>query len=644
MRNPSVLCISTYRKLSDQVQRIGNEMGLNVTAYTGGILRNGHKYAMEMEHKYDVIISHGGTFAAIQNLVTTPVVEIELHLANFLQAIDKARNFGKKILLIGYNTQRLRALGKLQYLIDADFTLVPYTDKEDLQRKVHDQVGNEEATLVCMGGCLRENPQFKKCNIVTIECDEEAIRTCLDTVQNIVLGNKAEKKRIRRLKAIFETASDGVVFVEKDRTVSLYSPVAERLMGVSSHEMLRQDLKFMLSENDFKLFYGNGTEVKDELVTVGNNSLVLNRVPIVVDGETEGTVISFQDISKVQSLEKSVRKKIYGKGLIAKYHFEDIVGKSAVLQRAIENAKVCGGAANATVLIFGETGTGKELFAQSMHNVGDRKDGPFVALNCAALPDDLLESELFGYEGGAFTGARVEGKPGMFELAHGGTIFLDEVEKLSLSMQGKLLRELQERTVRRVGGDYYIDIDARVIAATNQKLYRLVKEGKFREDLYFRLNVLNVRLPLLRERLEDIPLLVEQFVAYKARRYGKMVSLSDELNYNVLMEYPWPGNVRELENFVERMVVLAKDSIITNDIFSKVAKNYLEEHAIYEGDYVECWKKDADVLHVDIADLRTMEMQIIQDMLEKVDGNKVLLAQKLGVSRTTLWKKINSLQ
>ncbi len=223
-----------------------------------------------------------------------------------------------------------------------------------------------------------------------------------------------------------------------------------------------------------------------ELQQIGSTSIVTNRVPIVVDGEVMGVVATFQDVEKFQRMEASVRKKLRAKGHVAKFRFEDIIGTSQAIMNAIGTAKLYA-RVNSTLLLLGESGTGKELFAQSIHNSSERRDNPFVAVNCAALPGSLLESELFGYVEGAFTGARKGGSPGLFEMAHTGTIFLDEISEMQPNLQALLLRVLQEKEVTRIGGDSVIPVDVRIIAATNRDLYAMVEKGLFREDLYYRL-------------------------------------------------------------------------------------------------------------------------------------------------------------
>nr|WP_256379855.1 MULTISPECIES: sigma 54-interacting transcriptional regulator [unclassified Brevibacillus] len=307
-------------------------------------------------------------------------------------------------------------------------------------------------------------------------------------------------------------------------------------------------------------------------------------------------------------------------GLEAKYRLEDIVGCS----QAIREAKAWAasfGKTEATVLITGETGTGKELFAQGIHLVSQRSAGPFIAVNCAALPGNLLESELFGYEDGAFTGARRGGKPGLFELAHGGTLFLDEIGELSLPIQALLLRVLQEKKVRRIGGERIVPVDVRIIAATNRDLEQQIASGQFRSDLYYRLNVLTLEIPPLRERKEDIPDLVWSIIHEVGERRDKAIREVDPAIFALLEQHNWPGNVRELRNVVERMVLLCQsDRLDASDAEFFVSKIQRVRDRPQPGE--------------------SEEAMLIRKVLEETKGNRMEAAKILGMDRTTLWRKL----
>jgi transcriptional regulator with PAS, ATPase and Fis domain len=287
--------------------------------------------------------------------------------------------------------------------------------------------------------------------------------------------------------------------------------------------------------------------------------------------------------------------------------------------------------ADATVLITGESGTGKELVARAVHNLSPRASGPFVPVNCAALPEDLLESELFGHVRGAFTGAHAT-RVGMFQLANGGTLLLDEIAEMSSTLQAKLLRVLQSREVRPVGADRSVTVDVRVLAATNKDLTKEVEKGAFREDLFYRIQVIPIHLPPLRARRSDIPILVKHFLEKSARKYGRAVQIADDAMV-YLWEYDWPGNVRELENFIERLVILSEDGHIGARDFPPYIRSFIAEKKL---PYPSLSNGEVDLRDA----LEQFEYRLIDEALRRTNGNKTAAAQMLGLKRTTLVAKL----
>ncbi|WP_172674201.1 sigma-54 interaction domain-containing protein [Syntrophomonas palmitatica] len=323
---------------------------------------------------------------------------------------------------------------------------------------------------------------------------------------------------------------------------------------------------------------------------------------------------------------KEEMRKIFG----AKYSLSAIIGESQAISEVKEMVKIVA-PLNNPVLIYGETGTGKELFAHAIHQESSRREGPFIRVNCAGIPDNLLESELFGYEEGAFTGARKGGKPGKFELANNGSILLDEVSELSWMAQAKLLRALQENEIERVGSTEIIPVNVRVISATNVPLNELVTQGKFRKDLFFRLNAFNLKIPPLSERIEDIPLLCQHFIDnYNRENGGKVEHLNDEA-LKLLADYHWPGNIRELNIVIERACTDARKGIITVDNllrFSNESTRRKTEE--YSGFDIKEAKREA-------------EKATIIRALKASNGNRTRAAQLLGISRSSLYNKMEQL-
>jgi len=325
------------------------------------------------------------------------------------------------------------------------------------------------------------------------------------------------------------------------------------------------------------------------------------------------------------------RKEILEKGWVAQYSFKDILGHSHSITRAVRLAKKFA-KLDGNVLIQGETGTGKELFAQSIHNQSDRIYGPFVSVNCSALSDSLFESELFGYDSGAFTGASKGGKKGLFECANEGTIFLDEISEISLNLQAKLLRVLQEKKVRRVGSEKVVDIDVRIICAANKNLLDMVEAGGFRSDLYYRLNELELFIPALRERTEDIMMLCEDLLQKESDKVNRNFWWKDQSVFDPIINYPWSGNVRELRNFIVKLVNYSE----TPEITSEYIKGILNSNSK---------RTNADkVPEISIKvsrDLKIMEREIFRELLSLYEGDKERLCTEYGISKITLWRKLN---
>lgn len=320
-------------------------------------------------------------------------------------------------------------------------------------------------------------------------------------------------------------------------------------------------------------------------------------------------------------------------GAVCRYSFNEIIGESSKMQE-IKSYAAKAAEAGGNVLLLGESGTGKELFAQAIHLASKKKNGPFVPINCASLPKDLLNSELFGYEDGAFTGAKKGGAPGKFEQANGGTIFLDEIGDMPLEMQSALLRVLEDNTIIRIGGKKYIPVDVRVVAATNQDLWANVQKGTFRADLYFRLNIVTIKIPPLRERKDDIPLLVKNILERIQRKYGGVEKTASEDFISMLKGYSWPGNVRELRNVIERSVNYSSERIITTEQLPAEMTNMLASEKNRKMSMSTTEKLES------IDDWRGYNKESIIAVLRKYGGNKTKAAIELGVSRATFYKRL----
>jgi PAS domain S-box-containing protein len=446
------------------------------------------------------------------------------------------------------------------------------------------------------------------------------------------------------LQAIIQSSDDAISVVNEMGRGILINPAYTRITGLTQEQVIGQPATADISEGEsmhMKVLQTRravrGTAMR---VGPGKREVIVNVAPIIVKGKLKGSVGVIHDMSEIKSLSRELnRARQIIRTLEAKYTFLDIIGKSDEMALAIEQAKL-GAKTPATVLLRGESGTGKELFAHAIHNESDRKYNKFIRVNCAAISESLLESELFGYEEGAFSGARRGGKTGLFEEANNGSIFLDEIGELSANTQAKLLRVLQEREILRVGGTKPVPINVRIIAATNVNLEKGIAKGSFREDLYYRLNRMPIHIPPLRSRKEEIPLLCERLVQKINRDYGRNVESITDSAMQQLMEYDWPGNVRELENILGRAIIFMNyyETAIDIQHLPELINKKINKELTTLG--VEIHPEGKSLSEI----LEQYEGKIIQQTLTRLNGNKTLTAKTLGLSVRNLYYKLEKLK
>jgi len=438
----------------------------------------------------------------------------------------------------------------------------------------------------------------------------------------------SEKEQNKVQSVIFDSISEGVFTVDLDWRITSFNRAAEEITGIKRQEAIgkfcRDVLRADVCETGCTLAETTqtGKPIMNKAVHIidaqGKRRAITISTALLKDskGKVIGGVETFRDITAIEQL----RKEIEGR-----YSCEDIISQSHKMQNLfviLPNIAE----SNTTILIEGESGTGKELFARAVHNLSFRKDKPFVAVNCGALPETLLESELFGYKAGAFTDAKKD-KPGRFALAEGGTIFLDEIGDIFASVQVKLLRVLQDKTYEPIGGISPVKADVRIITATNKKLDELVKEGKFRDDLYYRVNVMKLELPPLRYRKEDIPLLAEHFIGRFNRLHNKNICCVTNEVTTALLAYDFPGNVRELENIIEHCFVLCEGEIIEAKHLPSTVHPVLKTESAQGSEP---------------ATIKQMEIVLITQALKRNKGNKTATAKQLGINKSTLFRKMKA--
>ncbi|MFP7175950.1 sigma 54-interacting transcriptional regulator [Priestia filamentosa] len=453
-------------------------------------------------------------------------------------------------------------------------------------------------------------------------------------------------------KTIIQTSDASVTVIDANENVCTWTEGAEKIFSVTRQDIMGQPitdffdykkLEILQSLYKGKSIVGHYHQPRSDLF------VLINSNPVYLEGEIIGAVVSETDVTNQVALNEklfNMSNEVHRlEQEVAKYKdssdpFHSIKGKSSALQRTVNLArKVC--SVKSTVLILGESGVGKEVFAKAIHEASEEPNAPFISINCGAIPASLFESELFGYERGAFSGANSKGKKGKIELAKGGTLFLDEIGEMPLEMQVKLLRVFQERRYYRVGGEKEIDINFRLIAATNRDLHELMKEGKFREDLYYRLNVVSLHIPPLRERKEDIIELTHYFLNDFSLSYQRPIHEFPPEIIQEMLRYDWPGNIRELRNIVERLIVFATDGVIKREYLPFNTSNISFESTLKNASSVII-ENDSTILPLQ-EEMNQYEKKIIERALQILNGNKVECAKQLGITRATLYNRLKRL-
>ncbi len=620
-----IALIAPFPKLAELGEEVCNEFNEQLDIRIGD-MEEGVKEALDaIDNGAQAIISRGGTAIAIREAVKVPVIEIAVTGYDLMRAINNAMRFSASIGVVGYKNI-IYGVGTLRDILKIDlkeFLIGSDKDVDDVIIRMND----EEIKMVVGDTIAVRKASQNGFFTVLVHSGKEAIIQAIREAYNTIEMVNRERERTEEIRTLINFVHDGIITLDALGKVKYINPIAERILNTNAEEIIghyaNDMLPGLLTDDIFK----TSKPLLGEVSYVSSGLIVKDIIPVISKKKLVGVIITIQEAHKIQKAEEKVRRELYLKGNSARYTFDDMKTVNEKMKELSENAKKFA-IVNSTILISGETGTGKEVLAQSIHNYSLRREEPFVAINCAAVPESLLESELFGYNEGAFTGAKKGGKPGLFEMAHQGTLFLDEIGEMPLKLQARLLRVLQEKVVRRIGDDRVIPLDVRIISATNKNLLEEVNNGKFREDLYYRLNVLSLHLPPLRERTEDIPYLIEVFINKSVRKTGcKMVGIENSA-INELKKYSWPGNIRELENVIERLVVLKNGAIVTvNDLYGLYEKHIVRE--VHD-------EGKNEVTTLDIA-----ERKAILKVLDNNGWSIKKTAKELNISRTTLWRKMN---
>lgn len=590
----------------------------------------------------DVLICGAMLFEEFKKLgVRGNLIPLRVQTNDFYKALVKASKISNEVNVINYQKEYIQGkpenLAKMKEELDSIFKInmnqFTYVTEEDARNLVCKLKSEGQKVVIGSGLVVRLARELGMEGVLWY--GKESVGLAADIAFNVLTAKIAEQSYQKRQSYILENFHEGVINLNVTGRVLSINHHAVELLGLEDQDDLTTQLiSDILPQSEILDVLSACKVVKDMVVQYKKRTLLMNTLSINVNGNFNGIVALFSDAETLQQQENKIRRKMHYKADTAKYRFVDIIGESEQTIKAINKAKKFA-RSDSNVLILGESGTGKELFAQSIHNESSRANQPFIAINCAAIPENLLESEFFGYNDGAFTGAKKGGNPGLFELAHNGTVFLDEIGEIPLSMQAKLLRVLQENVVRRLGSPTAIPINVRVISATNVNLIKDVKDGKFRMDLYYRIAVLNLFLPKLSNRKGDIGLLVKAFTAKNYPAFLPLVNdvLSDILPY--LEAHEWHGNIREFENTMERLFAYMETPhhISKNEVLTYLKDAIEENHFLLDQVNFE----NSSYQEV----IKDIEVSKIKEVLEKTNGNKKEAAEILGISRSTLWRKLN---
>lgn len=627
------ICLITYKRLHQLVvETIGTFSDEDVKLSVVEGLRNEilEKEKRQMIERTDVIIAGGANARIAKENFSVPVLEYKITDFDYMSAVKRGLQYGKKVAIVSYCTPVSDRF--MQYFLEDNRTCLVnliYEDTEELYQLIE-----KSAVDVVVGAAhpVEIGEELGK-RTVLIYPGKNSILESIDSAKLLALELQKARKKQQFMSAMMSYSTNGILFIDRDGSVIDGNRSAARMIGVDYSRLKGADISEVFPACRVRDFVDSGCKEQESALRVREHEIYGKMIRLEDRSMNYlGAVIMLTQLSqlKEQLMQQERAGKVrQEKGFCAKNQFTDMIGSSSAMKNCIEEAKFFS-KSEASLLLYGETGVGKEIFAQSIHNYSERRNGNFIAINCAALPENLLESELFGYDEGAFTGGRRGGKKGLFEMADHGTIFLDEIGEISPMMQSRLLRVLQEKEVMHVGGDKIIPVDVRVISATN-KNFEQMTDAQFRRDLLYRLSVLEVTVPPLRERERDVVELFCHFYRMKRDINLYDVELNEEAK-KILCLYSWPGNIRELQNVCERFCLYLEMQTQTGQSHVK--------HCIIKAIGEKRLLKDMFQLY-GYRPGEAVSKELVDGMKNVFSYNREQIAQLLGVSRTTIWRMLN---
>ncbi|MBN9474343.1 MAG: propionate catabolism operon regulatory protein PrpR [Burkholderiales bacterium] len=570
----------------------------------------------------DAFVSAGSNAAILRAGLQAPVATIHLGGFDLLQALIQARRIADRVGVVMYG-QTIPELDDVKDLLNIGISQHAYRTPDDARLRF--ETLRQEGYQVIVGSSLVVELAEQAGLRGLLAYSLASIRKGFDDALELARVARLEAGRYEQLQGVLHHLQEAVVAVDREDRITAINPPMQRLLGRPGTPLRGQRLGDLEPALSLRATLAGGAQERAIALRFGQRDWVVDRTPIREHGEIAGAALTLHDAGAIQAADTSLRMLQRRQQHAARHDFSALAGDSPAMRAALASARRYA-RTDLGVLITGESGVGKELFAQAIHNESRRAQRPFVAVNCASFPESLLESELFGYEEGAFTGSRRGGKRGLFEAAHTGTLFLDEIGDMPLPLQTRLLRVLQEREITRLGATAPIPIDVRVIAATHQPLEAMIAQQRFRQDLYYRLNILRLVLPALRERREDIAAMLVPMVARCLGRLGAGLDAASALApwMDRLRAYDWPGNVRELENIAERMAVVLAQYDRLEDVPAEALRHDCPE--LFSG----------TLALMDEGETGLAER--VRRAMEQAGGRRTEAARLLGVSRSTLWR------
>jgi propionate catabolism operon transcriptional regulator len=624
------ICCVTYRELDSLVKAAicglkDDEVETNVISGLREEILPGLQ--KKIADGIEVIIAGGANAKIARNFCNIPVLDYRISSMDYLLAVQKSCENGRRAAIVTYREPIGAELKHYLDEVHMDVVNIIYEDTQELEERLKE----DRADTIIGGAHAVEIAEKLHKKSVLIYPGQSAIRDSILQAKELLKRLRMEKENSLFIQAMVDYSANGILMTDKNGCILNHNFSAVNMLEYSGRSLKGQYIQILLPAGGLEGFARSGIKESKKIIRTDTRELLQTWIRIEdKHGQYIGNVCVLSDVSDIQKMQleykEKERKTRQERGFEGKYSFSDIIGSSYAIKECITDARFFA-SSDANVLIYGETGVGKELFAQGIHNNSRRHKGPFIGINCAALPENLLETELFGYDEGAFTGGKKGGKKGLFELAENGTLFLDEVGEISPSLQARLLRVLQEKEVMHVGGDRMIPINARVISATNRNLERLDAQS-FRRDLLYRLNVLELKLPPLREREGDV---IELFEAFYAKKTD--LALHGEVK-PIIASYTWPGNIRELQNVCERYYLYIKSGENRSTGYIKRCMvRAIGEERLFQ-----------DILaryHYSMEHPEDISAEMVNAISGILMYSKEQIAVKLGTSRTTLWRKLS---